>query len=147
METNLSPKRWREIALANFDRYVKKRLIETCYVINENDIDERELSCLAKEMDCCPIKLHQVIANSLGRIARSPVEMKISQEDEAVVMTQAAKLHIKESKTSLLHLKRELGHIVQELNHQSLDLKISKEELFAFTKPFYLEVIEEVFSL
>ena len=43
METNLSPTRWREIALANFDRYVKKRLIENCYVINDDGIDDREL--------------------------------------------------------------------------------------------------------
>ena len=147
METSLSPERWREIALANFDRYVKKRLIEPCYVINDDGIDERELSCLANQINCDPIKLHQVIAISLGRIAKSPVDMKISPEEENLIMAKAAKRHIKESTTPLLNIKRELGRIVQELHHQNLDLKITKEELIAFLQPLYLEAVEEIFSI
>ena len=147
METNLSPTRWREIALANFDRYVKKRLIENCYVINDDGIDDRELGCLANQMNCDPIKLHQVIAISLGRIAKSPVDMKISNEEELLIITKAAKRHIKESTTPLLNFKREFGRMVQELHHQNLDVKITREELLAFFKPLYLEAVEEIFSI
>lgn len=143
----MEAKRWYQIAVANFNRYVQKRLVETCYVVNDDGIDERELGCLAGQMNCDPIKLHQVLAISLGRITRNPVEIKISEDDEVIVMKQAAKLHIKESAVSLINFKREFGRILQELNHHNSGLHISKGELYEFIKPLYIEAVEETFSI
>lgn len=143
----MEAKRWREIAIANFDRYVTKRLIEPSYVVSSEGIDPRELGCLAIQMNCLDNKLHESLVVSLGRISRNPVKVDISTEDEETVIRQAAKLHIKESAVSLLNFKREFGRIIKELNHSNSNLHVTKEELYEFIKPLYLESVEEIFSI
>jgi len=143
----MSAKRWREIALANFDRYVKKRLIEPSYVVSGEGIDSRELGCLSAQMNCSSDTLLKALTLSLGRISKDQMEINISAEEEEIVIRKAAKLHIKESAVSLLNSKRELGVVIKEINHSNSNLHITKEELYEFVKPLYLEAVEEIFSI
>lgn len=143
---NLLPERRRKIAMANFDRYVHQRLIEACYVITDDGIDERAMSCLAKQVGCNPDRLHETIVNSLNRINKDDFLMAIKPEEEDRVMMLVAKLHIKESTSPMLNYKRDFGRILRELNHCNFDLNITMEELISFIKPLYLEVVEEIFN-
>lgn len=141
---SLSPERWRQIALANFDRYVKQRLIETSYVVTDDGIDERNLCCLADEAKCNVDNLQKTISNSLNRINKNHLPTTILETDENDVMIALAKLHIKEYAGSMLNHKREFGRILKELNHYNFGLHVSTDEFISFIKPLYLAAIEEV---
>lgn len=148
----MTKKRWREIALANFDRYVTRRLINPCYVIHveedsEEIINKRELGCFAKEMNCDPVKVKKVLIISLGRITKNTLTIRTTNKEEALITRAAAKLYIKENAVSMFNFKREFGRIIQDLNHHNAGLHISKEELYEFIKPLYLEAVEEIFSI
>lgn len=147
MEANLSPERWRQIAIANFDWYVTKRLIEPNFVVNEEGIDDQDLCNLAAQIKCDPGKLRAAIVNSCARISKEHLVIPISDEDEKVIMKAAAKLHLKEISMSLINYKREFGRIVHEFNHKNIGLHITVEEMKAFVGPLHQEVITEFYFL
>ena len=159
METNLSPERWRQIAIAHFDHYVSKRLTEPSWIVTNDGIDKRELSCLAKSVECDPMKLRSVIVASLIRTNRNnSVSLNEVQEDgekeeitfleipeteEIEIIVAVIKFNIKESIVSLANLKRKLGKMPHELNRQNTDLKTTVQELGNFIRPLYKEAIDE----
>jgi hypothetical protein len=136
-----------QIATALFDDYVYKRILNCFYVISEGgNFDERELGCLAVQMGVDTNKLHHAISLSCGRIAKESVPVHISKEDELEIMKQAAKLRIRQSNIILDNYKRELPRLVKEINHSHFELKITVNEVKAFIKPLFIEVIEEVLA-
>ena len=148
METTLIPERLRQIAAANFDRYVFKRLVEQEYVVHDDGIiDERELNSLAALAGCNSDKLHSTIVISRGRITKTDVRPKISHEEEYYIMIAIAKLHIKQTTASMINYNREFGKIVSELNHHHSELRVTLKELTEFIKPIYFEAVSEVFAV
>lgn len=147
MEVHLSPERWRQIAVANFDRYVTKRMIEPNFVVNEEGIDDQDLCNFAKQIECDPKNLRAAVANSCARISREHLVIPISDEDEKAIMKSTAKLHLKEISVSLINYKREFGRVVHELNHNNIGLHITVEEMKAFVGPLHQEVITEFYFL
>lgn len=147
MEAITSPARWRQIAMATFDRYVTKRMIECNFVITEDGIDEQDLCNLATQMKCKPGPLKITIANACYRITKEHQSLPISQEEENEVMKAAAKLHLQEISVSLMNFKREFGKVVHELNHKNSGLHTNIDELKAFVGPIHAEVIAEFYAL
>ena len=172
METNLSPGRWRQIAIANFDYYVYTRLTEPSWIVTSDGIDKRELGCLAKSAECDSDKLRSVIVASLLRtnknckLALGDIQeqedeeseentnlldsdeeedavIPISEDEEDEIIKAIIKLNIKESIVSLVNVRRKLGKMPRILNHQNTDLKTTVQELGDFIRPLYQEVITE----
>lgn len=146
METNLSPERWRRIALAAFDRFVSNKMIEKDFVVTDKGINDQDLHNLASQMKCEPEPLRIAIINSCYRIAGENKSHSIPQEEENVVIKAAAKLHLLEISVSLLNFKREFGKVAKELNCKNNGLKTSINELKAFVGPIHAEVIAEFYS-
>lgn len=145
METN--EERYFQIAAALFDDYVKKTIIDRYYVVDENGaFDDRELGCLAAQMQVNPSNLHHAISLSLGRISKEKIAINFSPEEELKVMIQAAKLRIRQSSVILDNYKRELPRIVKEVNHPQFGLRLTVNEAKAFIKPLFIEVIEEILA-
>lgn len=147
METNLSPERWRRIALASFDRFVTDRMIKKNFVVTNNGINDQDLCNFAKQINCDPGMLRAAVANACSRIAKEHLWIPISQESEAEIMKASAKQHLKEISVSLLNFKREFGKVVKELNKENSGLHISVDELKAFVGPIHAEVIAEFYKL
>ena len=162
METTLPQERWRQIVIALFDNYVSKNLTEPSWIVTNDGIDKRDLSRLAKTLECDPVKLRSVIVASLIRTTRNnnllvsevcedgekeaiPF-LDISLDEEIKIITIVIKFNIKESSLSLVNLKRKFGKLPHDLNHKNIDLKITLEELGNFIKPFYKEAIDETFT-
>lgn len=137
-----------QIAAALFDNYVKKTIIERYYVIDENkNFNEQELESLAAKMIVNPGKLHDAIAMALGRIAKEPLEIsRLSKKEEMHVMKQAAKLRIRQSAVVLDNYKRELPRLVKEINHANFNVRLTLNEVMAFIKPLFIEVINEILA-
>jgi hypothetical protein len=139
--------RLRQITLATFDNYVIKRMLETSYIICDGgSLDERELGCLAANVGCDANTLHSVISMACGRISKQEVCLKISQEDECEAINKVIRFRIKQSIVPLANYRRELGKEVKELNHNHFNLNITLDELMLFIKPFFEEVLDEIFE-
>lgn len=143
----ISEERNYQIATMLFDDYVAKEILGSVYVIDEsNNFDEVELLCLAKKMNVDPNKLHHAIALSCGRISKENLPIQIEKEEELKIIRQCEKFQIKQKSIIFESYKKTLPRLVKEINHTLFNDHLTLNELKAFVKPIYIEVINEVLA-
>ena len=143
----LTLKRRRRINEVLFDYFVSKYILNVDGIISEEgEVDIRFLNGLAKELKCNANALRLSIYVSCARMTGSKPTKTLPIAEEEKVMWAAAKRRITGNRQPLKDYKRGFGNLTAEMNRQHPNLKLKIEELFQFTYPIYLEVIEEMFN-
>lgn len=139
--------RWRQIAKAFFDDYVRNNIMEKKEgIINLHIVNLRAITSLSGEINCQQDLLQKIVFASFQRINACTVIDRIKNEKENEIMSSIIKLTIKETTIPLRDFKREFGNFATELNRRNSGLNLNTQELMRFIKPLYLETVEEIFN-